>query len=180
MPGAAARRYARALFRLAEEESRSREVLRELDALAEVFEAHPAAREALFRPLHPQRERQRVLEALADRLGSSPTVRQFCAVLVEHRRLSDFAEIHAEFARLVDVAAGRVQAEVRSAHPLGDAQRDRLRRALAAHTGKEVDLEVTVDPSLIGGVVARVGDLVIDGSLRLQLEQLRTTLTKGR
>jgi F-type H+-transporting ATPase subunit delta len=69
---------------------------------------------------------------------------------------------------------------VRTASPLQKAQRSRLQRALSARTGKEVQIEVEVDPSLIGGVVARVGDLVFDGSLRTQLDQLRITLTKGR
>ena len=70
-------------------------------------------------------------------------------------------------------------AEIASAAPLDDRRRDRLRRALSERTGYEVKLEVTIDPELIGGAIAKVGDLVFDGSIRTQLEQLRTNLTKG-
>ena len=66
-----------------------------------------------------------------------------------------------------------------TASPLRDDQRERLRRALAARAGREVELEVRVDPTLIGGAIARVGGLVFDGSLRTQLAQLRDNLTRG-
>jgi len=81
---------------------------------------------------------------------------------------------------LADEAAGRVRAEVRSASPLRDEQRERLVDALASRTGREIDLTVRVDPSLIGGAIATVGGLVFDGSLRTQLSQLRGTLRQGR
>jgi F-type H+-transporting ATPase subunit delta len=177
---AAARRYARALFGLAQEASRPDKTLAELDALVELLASNDSLRDALLRPLHPARQRQQVLDAVAARLKTSATVRQFCAVLIEHRRLGDFFAIRDEFERLVNEAGGRVQAQVRTASPLQKAQRSRLQRALSARTGKEVQIEVEVDPSLIGGVVARVGDLVFDGSLRTQLDQLRINLTKGR
>jgi F-type H+-transporting ATPase subunit delta len=177
---AAVRRYARALFGLAQEASRPEKTLAELDALVELLASNDSLRDALLRPLHPARQRQQVLDAVAARLKASATVRQFCAVLIEHRRLGDFFAIRDEFERLVNEAGGRVQAQVRTASPLQKAQRSRLQRALSARTGKEVQIEVEVDPSLIGGVVARVGDLVFDGSLRTQLDQLRINLTKGR
>ena len=90
------------------------------------------------------------------------------------------AALAADPARLADEAAGRVRAEVRSASPLRDDQQERLKQALARRTGKEIDLSVHVDPSLLGGAIATLGGLVIDGSLRTQLEQLQVTLTQGR
>jgi F-type H+-transporting ATPase subunit delta len=177
---AAARRYARALFALARESSRTAKVKRDLDDLAKLFAKHAALRDALFRPIHPAGQRRRVFEAIAKRLKTSPTVRRFCAVLIDHRRLGELPEIRAEFERLVDEAAGRVRAQVQSASPLRAAQKKRLQAALSARTGRDVEIEVAVDPLLIGGVVARVGDLVFDGSLRSQLERLQTTLTRGR
>jgi F-type H+-transporting ATPase subunit delta len=91
-----------------------------------------------------------------------------------------FDAIRDEFNRLADEAAGRVRAEVRSANPLRDEQRARLVDALARRTGKNIELTMHVDPSLIGGAIATVGGLVFDGSLRTQLSQLRSTLTQGR
>ncbi len=74
--------------------------------------------------------------------------------------------------------SGLVTAEVTAASPLDERRKDRLRRALSQATGREVRLEVRVDPELIGGAIAKVGDLVFDGSLRTQLAQLRTNLMK--
>ena len=78
----------------------------------------------------------------------------------------------------MDEAAGLVTADVISATSLDEAREDRLRRALSERTGFEVRLEVDVDPSLIGGAIAKVGDLVFDGSIRAQLDQLLANLTK--
>jgi F-type H+-transporting ATPase subunit delta len=91
----------------------------------------------------------------------------------------DFATIAHEFDRLADEDAGLVVAQVISASPLDPGREDRLRRALSQRTGSEVRVEVTLDPDLIGGAIAKVGDLVIDGSIRTQLSQLRANLMKG-
>jgi F-type H+-transporting ATPase subunit delta len=176
---AAARRYARALFALARETDRVAEVHGELEAMAELLAAYPALARSLFRPLHPAAQRRAVLRAVSERLGASPTVRNFYAFLIDQRRLVDFPAIRAEYGRLADAAAGRTHAAVVSAAPLRDEQRERLRRALSVRTGQEVELSETVDPSLLGGAIATIGGLVFDGSLRTQLSQLRATLTRG-
>ena len=106
-----------------------------------------------------------------DETGSCPAVDQ--------RRIVDFDAIVAEYERLADEAAGRLAAEVVAASPLRDDQRERLRRALSARVGSDVELAVKVDPALIGGAIAKVGGLVFDGSLRTQLAQLRDNLTRG-
>jgi F-type H+-transporting ATPase subunit delta len=120
-----------------------------------------------------------VLRAVCEALGASDTLRRFCSFLVDQRRIVEFQAIRAAYAELADEAAGRMRARVVSASPLSDAQLERLRRALAARTGRQLELDVEVDASLLGGAVASVGSLVFDGSLRTQLEQLRTTLMKG-
>ena len=176
---AAARRYARALFALARETGRVPDVRSELDAMAELLDDNPALARSLFRPLHPAAERRAVLGAVSDRIGASATVRNFYAFLIDKRRLVDFPGIHEEYGRLADAAAGRTQAAVVSAAPLRADQRERLRRALSARTGQEVELSETVDSSLLGGAIATIGGLVFDGSLRTQLSQLRATLTRG-
>jgi F-type H+-transporting ATPase subunit delta len=176
---AAARRYARALFSLARDGDAVESVRGELAGMAGLLEAAPELRAALFRPLHPVSQRRAVLERLAERGSLSRNVRNFLLYLVDQRRLVDFDAIRAEYERLADDAAGRQQAEVVSASPLRPEQRERLRRALAARAGREVELDVRVDPALIGGAIAKVGGLVFDGSLRTQLAQLRDNLTKG-
>ncbi|MBW2313523.1 MAG: ATP synthase F1 subunit delta [Deltaproteobacteria bacterium] len=175
---AAGRRYAKALFGIAKEDDSIEATGNELSALAALFDSSPELQNVLFRPLHPVAERRAALRAVAERLGSSATLQNFYAFLVDQRRLIDFPTICAEFARLAAEAEGRTDARITSARPLDDATRERLVEALSQRTGKKVHVEVNVDPSLIGGVVAQVGGLVFDGSLRTQLEQLRTNLTK--
>jgi F-type H+-transporting ATPase subunit delta len=176
----AAKRYARALFSLAREEDEVASIRQELDDMARLLAANPDLRRRLFQPLHPVHERREVLKSICEQGQGSQMIRNFFAFLIDQRRLVAFDAIHDEFNRLADEAAGRVRAEVRSANPLRDEQRVRLVAALAQRTGKEIELTVHVDPSLIGGAIATVGGLVFDGSLRTQLMQLRSTLTEKR
>jgi F-type H+-transporting ATPase subunit delta len=177
---AAARRYAKALFSLARDESAVPAVRSQLDDFSKLLAEHPPMRDALFRPLHPVKERRAVLAAVSEQAGLGATVRKFLVFLVDQRRLVDFEGILAEYARLADEASGRIRAEVVSSSPLSDEQQSRLRSALAAQTGREIELDIKVDASLIGGAIAQVGGMVFDGSLRTQLSQLRDTLTRGQ
>ncbi len=176
---AAARRYARALFQIAREDRRVREVAGELDVLASLLEDNDDLREALLTPLHPAKERKAVLRQVSEAAGVSPSVRNFYCFLIDQRRLVEFYSIREEYQRLADEDAGLVTAVVTSASPLDERRKDRLRRALSERTGREVQLDVQVDPSLIGGAIAKVAGMVFDGSLRAQLHQLRANLTKG-
>jgi F-type H+-transporting ATPase subunit delta len=175
--GTAAHRYAKALFALAQDEHKQAEVREEIEGLNAVFAESRELREALLMPLHPANERKSALVAIARRANVSPLVQNFLSYLIDQRRLIAFDRIVAAYAELADVAAGLITAEVVAASPLDERRRDRLRRALSERTGQEVRLQIEVDPSLIGGAIAKVGDLVFDGSLRTQLGQLRSTLT---
>lgn len=173
---AAARRYAKALFQLAEESDRVAPVRGELDTLAQLLAGNRELAEVLLQPLYPVAQRRAVLVAVAERLGVSPLVRSFLSYLIDRRRLVGFEAARAEYARLADERAGITRATVRSASELSGEQVERLRRALAARVGREVQLSVQVDPGLLGGLVAQVGDVVFDSSLRTQLRQLRESL----
>ena len=176
--GAAARRYAKALFELSKEAGQVAEVAGELTSIGDLLDGNPELHGVLFRPLHPVAQRRAVLDGVTDRIGASPTVRSFFSLLIDQRRLVDFPAIHEEFERLASEDAGLRRAEVVSAGPLRDDQLERLRRALSTRTGGEVEVSVRVDPNLLGGVIAKIGDLVFDGSLRTQLRQLRANLTR--
>ena len=177
---AAARRYARALFALAGEEGTVDSTVAELADMAQLLDGTPELARRIFRPLHPVKERRAVLSSVCREGGASHTIQNFFAYLIDQRRLVDFEAIRAEFDRLADEAAGRLRAAVRTASPLRAEQRSRLQRALAQRTGKQVELDVEVDPTLLGGAIATVGGLVFDGSLRTQLSQLRSSLNQGR
>jgi F-type H+-transporting ATPase subunit delta len=175
--GAAARRYAKALFELSKDAGQVAEVTGELSSMGDLLEGNPELHDVLFRPLHPVAQRRAVLDGVTERIGANPTVQSFFSLLIDQRRLVDFPAIREEFERLASEDAGLRRAEVVSAGPLRDDQLERLRRALSSRTGGEVEVSVRVDPSLLGGVIAKVGDLVFDGSLRTQLRQLRANLT---
>jgi F-type H+-transporting ATPase subunit delta len=174
---AAAVRYAKALFGLASDADHVAEVRSQLAGLAAAIERIPALADVFVRPLHPAAERRAALRSLAGPLALGPLLVHFCLFLIDQRRTRDLAAIHEEFERLAEEAAGRVRGEVVSAAPLEPAQLERVRQALARRLGRELDLTVRVDPALLGGLMARVGDLVFDGSLRSQLAQLRAQLT---
>ena len=174
----AARRYAKAIFGIARDDGSVDDIRREIGALADLLGENAELRDAIFQPLHPGAERRAALIAVCEKLEIGRMVKNFCALLVDQRRVIDFPGIRAAFDELADAASGRTRARVVSANPLGDAQRERLQTALAARTGKQVELEESVDPSLLGGAIATVGGLVFDGSLRTQLQQLRTSLSK--
>ncbi len=177
--GTAAHRYAKALFGLAEDDHRHREVRTEIEDLASLFDGNQELREALLTPVHPAKDRRAALRAIADRASVSPLVKNFLSYLIDQRRLINFHAIVEAYGEFADEAAGLLTAEVISASPLDDRRKDRLRRALSERTGREVRLEIKLDPALIGGAIAKVGDLVFDGSLRTQLGMLRANLTKG-
>ena len=176
---AAARRYARALFQIAREDRRVGEVLDELDTLATMLDENESLRDALLTPLHPVEERKAVMKSVSQGSGVSAAVANFYSYLIDQRRLVDFYGIREEYQRLADEDAGLMTAVVTTASPLDDRRKDRLRRALSERTGQEVQLDIQIDPTLIGGAIAKVGGMVFDGSLRTQLSKLRANLTKG-
>lgn len=167
--------YASALFEVARAEGNLDEVEDELFRFARSLEANDQLRNALTDELVPVARRQALVE---DLLGprASPTTTALISFVVAAGRGRDLPEI---VARLVERAAGekdRTLAEVRTAVPLTADQQARLAAALANATGRQVELKVIVDPSVLGGLVAQVGDTVIDGTVRAGLDQLRTLL----
>lgn len=167
--------YARALFEVARAEGTLDEVEDELFRFARSYEASDELRQALTDSDIPVAKRQAIVE---DLLGGrvTPTTTQLVSMVVGSGRSRDLPAI---IDRLVERAASAKDlevADVRSAVPLTADQVDRLKAALANATGKNVEVKVTVDPSVLGGIVATVGDTVIDGSVRTALEQLKSRL----
>jgi F-type H+-transporting ATPase subunit delta len=167
--------YAAALFEVARAEGTLDEVEDELFRFARSYESSEALREALTDELIPTAKRLSIVE---DLLGdkATPTTVQLVAMVVGSGRARDLPAI---IDRLVQRAAESKEAavaEVRSAVMLTRDQHDRLRAALANATGRTVALKVVVDPSVLGGLVATVGDTIIDGTVRTHLDQLKSRL----
>jgi len=176
---AVARRYAKALMVLAAEPARREAAAAELEAFARLLDDQQDLAALLLRPWVKGSEKQRVVRAVAEGAGLSPLLRDFLSVVARAGRLEILPEILEAYRQQVDRAAGRARARVRAARPLDEAERERLREYLAGRLGKDVVLEVAEDPGLLGGFVAEIDSLILDGSLKGQLDALRGQLIRG-
>jgi F-type H+-transporting ATPase subunit delta len=162
-------RYAEAMFAVAEAEGELEAVEDQLYAFAKLAESDPRVREALRDPaLPPENKRGLIADALGER--ANPIAVNLLGLLVELGRSRELESIVQALAQVAAERRAHALAEVRSAVSLGAEQRRRLAEALSAATGREVEVKVVVDPSVIGGVVARVGDWIFDGSVRSRLD----------
>jgi F-type H+-transporting ATPase subunit delta len=167
--------YAEALFAVARAEGTLGEVEDELFRFSQTLSGSDELREALTDARIPASRRQQIVEDLLGGKASSTTV-ALVSMVVGTGRAHDLPAIIRQIVEMSAVAANKEVAEVRSAVPLSEDQRDRLAKALNEATGKQVEVKVVVDPSVLGGIVAQVGDTVIDGSVRSRLDQLRNAL----
>ena len=167
--------YARALFEVARAEGTLDEVEDELFRFARSYEGSEELRKALTDDLIPAGKRQSIVE---DLLGgkATPTTVQLISMVVAGGRARDLPAIVDRLVQRAAQSKDAAVAEVRSAVALTSDQEDRLRAALANATGRNVNLKVIVDPSVLGGLVATVGDTVIDGTVRTHLDQLKSRL----
>lgn len=171
--------YARAIFAVAEAEGTLEQVEDELYRFGKMLERETRLREALTDPQLPAENKDGIIEELVGSRATRHTV-GLLRFIVEQGRAKDLPKIVDALARYAAERQRRAVAEVRSAIPLDAEQRLRLAQALSRATGKDVELKVLVDESLIGGVEARVGDQVFDGSIRRRLELAREQLSRAR
>jgi F-type H+-transporting ATPase subunit delta len=167
-----ARRYARALFELAVEEGRFEEVGAELARVASALESDPDLMVALRNPVTSREEKLHLAEAISAALKLSPLVANGLRLLAERSRLADLPLLERVYRELADAKAGRLRARVISAVPLSEESARSIARLLSGTGVRNVVVERSVDPSILGGVVAQVGSKVYDGSLRTQLGEL--------
>jgi F-type H+-transporting ATPase subunit delta len=167
--------YADALFSIAKAEGNLDEVEDELFRFARSLEGSDALRTALTDELVPVEKRQAIVD---DLLGAkaSPTTSQLVGLVVGSGRGRDLPAIVDKLVARAAAEKDKAVAEVRSAVALTEDQKTRLAAALANATGKQVEVKVVVDPSVLGGLVATVGDTVIDGTVRTRLDQLKSLL----
>ena len=164
--------YAAALLAVARAEGDLDRISDELFQVAQAFAGADDLQETLSDSRVPTERR---LAVVSDLLGSraSATTISLVEMLVSTGRIKDFAAIAGHMTELAAAAEEQVVAEVRSAIALDDATVDRLAERLAAATGKRISVRTVIDPSVIGGVVARVDDTIFDGSVRNRLQELR-------
>ena len=172
----AAARYARALFDVARKEADLSVVQSDLNGVVAVAQEHPALGRALGNRALPDTARRNLVMAVGEKLGVSAPVAKLLGLLADRKRLELLPEVAAVYSERLLEHQNVLQADVTTAVPLSADDARRLEASLKSATGKQITMRVSVDPSLLGGVVARVGSTVYDGSVRTQLKKMRDRL----
>jgi F-type H+-transporting ATPase subunit delta len=174
--GSIGRRYAKALFGLAVEQDRVEPWSDALRALKVAVDGSPDLRDVLQNPVYTKEQRRAVAAGLAAALKLDAEPSSLLFLLSDRSRLAYLDGIVGYFGELADAKLGRVRARVTTAVPVDAAALDAISKRLGAATAATVLVEHAVVPAVLGGVVAQIGSIVYDGSLRTQLEQLKTSL----
>jgi F-type H+-transporting ATPase subunit delta len=177
---AVARRYATALADVVIERGEAREVRDELTAWEEMMQSNEQLLEVFRNPTIPYEQKRKVLNALIERTRVRPMTANFLQVLLQNQRLAELGEVNKRFAQVMDERSGVVSAQVTTARPVPESSQEALRNKLATLTGKKVSLSFTTDEELIGGIVARIGSTIYDGSVRNQLQQVKERMRSDK
>jgi F-type H+-transporting ATPase subunit delta len=169
-------RYALALFELARDANAIPAVEASLTRLREAIAGSDDLRRLIATPLVQREAATKAMLATADELGLDATTRSFLGVLAHNRRLSQIPQIVRGFRQLASRHRGETNAEVTSAHPLSDDQVIELKHQLRQRVGREVSVDLAVDPHLLGGLVVRIGSQMIDSSIRTRLNALASAM----
>ena len=169
-------RYATALFGLARDEQQIDAVSRSLDSIEAATSESPDFRALVTSPLIGRADAGKTIRALVPSLGLDPITGRFLGVLADNGRLSELKSVIRIVRELASGHRGETKAEVTSAHPLGDDQIAALKTKLKARVGSDVSIDVRVDPSLLGGIVVRLGSQMIDASIATKLNTLATAM----
>jgi F-type H+-transporting ATPase subunit delta len=177
---AAAIRYARALFEVAlKEQADLQQIERQLAEFVDLFNGHPALKRVLLNPAVPVPRKRGAVADLTTRAGVTSVLAKLLVLLAERDRLVLLPDLLASYRERVLDHEHVVRAEVTTATPLPGDRIQALEQSLARVAGRRVTLAARVDPSIIGGIVTRIGSTVYDGSVTRQLEKIRSRLVEG-
>ncbi|NNF98752.1 MAG: ATP synthase F1 subunit delta [Desulfobacteraceae bacterium] len=176
---AIARRYAKALLLIGKEDGQTQVYRDELNGFSELLEKERGLQQAIGNPLYNAGGRRMVLEQVIDRLKLSKVMKSFLILLFDKGRIGFLKNINDFYLKLADELKGVARASLVSANELSSETVEKIRAALSKKTGKDVKLDVEQDPGLIGGIVTRIGDLVLDGSIKTQLLNMKESLKRG-
>ena len=171
-----ARRYAQALLELGSETGSLDKLVEEMEGIAAAWETSTDLRNALENPLVALAAKKAVMNEMCEQIGASGTTKHALQLLIDRRRIKTVPYVAQYLRELADAKKGIVRAEVTTAVPLSDAYYARLQAQLEKMTGKKVVVDRRTDPLLIAGVVTRIGDRILDGSLRTHLQSIKDSL----
>jgi F-type H+-transporting ATPase subunit delta len=172
-------RYASALFDLAQEQNKVSEVEQDLVKFQQLYDESADLRRLILSPVIAAGDQVRALGSVLDKAGVSELAKNFFSLAARNRRLFAAPGMARAFLALAAKARGEVTAEVTSAYPLTDAQAQALKDELKQTVGKDVTLATKVDPSLIGGLIVKLGSRMVDSSLKTKLSNLSLSLKGG-
>lgn len=176
--GAAAKRYAKAVFSLGVDSGEFERIGQEIGAVVSAIDTDESLRGILLNPQHDAEAKRAVVVGISEKKGFSPTTKNFLLLLVDRGRLPLLPEMHRSYQKLSDEKAGRMNATVVTASQLTEPLITEIASSLEKKTGKKVSLSSEIDPALIGGVVIKIGDIIYDGSIKTQLNKLRDNIRK--
>jgi F-type H+-transporting ATPase subunit delta len=176
---AISRRYAKALLLIGKADGQAEAYGKELAEVANLVSGDKALEQAVSNPLYDAAARKKVLQAVVERMKVTKVMRSFLLLLFDKGRIGMLSSINDFYQRMADELKGVVRASLISATKLSSESVEKIRGALSKKTGKEIVLDVQQDSGLIGGVVTRIGDLVLDGSIKTQLLNMRESLKRG-
>ena len=171
-----AKRYARAFFEIAGEEKRYEDYYHELSRFSAVLQENKNLGEFLANPVFDQPDKKAVLKSVLEKIPVSPLTANFLNLLIDKRRIGILSAIEGCYRELMDSALKKARVSVSTAFPLTSELSIGLQKALEGLTGREVEMTVIEDPTLLGGIVVRVGDTLYDGSIKTQLNNIRNLL----
>ena len=174
-----ARRYAKALMLIGKEDGQAETYRQELNMFSGLISQERNLEGAICNPLYSTADRKKVLKVIIERLKFSGVMTSFLLLLFDKGRIRFINNINEFYDNLVDELKGITRASLVSASDLSSETVDKIRASLVGMTGKEVILELKQDPELIGGIVTRIGDLVLDGSIKTQLLNMKKFLKRG-
>ncbi len=175
-----AKRYARAFFDIAVEEGKIEDYGRELAAFATLIAQNKALQEFLANPIFELKSKKNVIEELLGRTQISGRTANFLRLLVDKQRINFLGEVENAYREFMDKSLKKVRVSVKTPYPLTSELEGALKQRVAEMTGKEVEMIVEDDTSLIGGLIVRVGDTMYDGSIKTQLGNIRKLLGEER
>lgn len=176
MTSSAAGRYATALFELAKEEGQLDQVEADLNTVGAALDDSADLQQLLFSPIYTRDQQGNALGALAAKMGLGALTSNVLGLMAANRRLFAVPEMLTNFAALMAEHRGEVTAEVTSAKALTKAQSEKLAASLKASVGRDVNLNMTVDKDIIGGLIVKVGSKMIDSSIRSKLAGLQNAM----
>lgn len=171
-----AKRYAKALVQLAEEEKTVDKTKADLDAFTSAVDALPALQKLFASPIFTPENKKAVIKELAEKLGMQPTTQRFVEHLAETGRIRYIGDLYEAFLEILAERQNRAMARLTTAATINPADLEDIKKKLESLTGKQVDIDSQVDASLIGGAKAQIGSTIYDGTIKNQLAKMRNQL----